>query len=291
MAPSAARLVVLVLFLALASAAGAQSQPALRGFAILGLDEVRLGPNVRVPRGAVGATNGNVRLAVSARVQGAVVAPSVRVARGVRVGRLFCGSVSGGAFGPGVVGGPTVGGAPASSGCLQLTTPVVDPALLASVPVAPGTSDLTVTARTVTAPIAPGSYGAIVVRQGAILELMGGAYQVRSIRLAGAARLVCLDECRIGVGETVRLAARAQLGAATGMVDASEVRLDVAGSPVAPAFRTAPNAIVAGTVFSPAGSVVLGPGTQYRGAIIGRTVLVRARSRVTADSAMPAPPR
>jgi hypothetical protein len=287
------RLVVPALLLALASVAGAQSQsqPDLRGFAILGFDQVRLGPNVRVPRGAVGATNGNVRLAVSARVQGAVVAPSVRVARGVRVGRLFCGTVSGGPFGRGVVGGPTVGGAPASSGCLQLTTPVVDPALLASVPVAPGTGDLKIPARTASAPVAPGSYGAIVVRQGALLELAGGAYQVRSIRLAGAARMVCLDECRIGVAETVRLAASAQLGAAKGMVDAREVRLDVAGSPVAPAFRTGPNAIVAGTVFSPAGSVVLGPGTQFRGAVIGRTVLVGARSRVTVDSALSTPPR
>src|SRR5262249_49015889 len=151
------RLVVPALLLALASVAGAQSQsqPDLRGFAILGFDQVRLGPNVRVPRGAVGATNGNGRLAVSARVQGAVVAPSVRVARGVRVGRLFCGTVSGGPFGRGVVGGPTVGGAPASSGCLQLTTPVVDPALLASVPVAPGTGDLKIPARTASAPVAP----------------------------------------------------------------------------------------------------------------------------------------
>ena len=104
------RLLVGPLVLALAGLAGAQSQPALHAYAILGADAVRLTANVRVQRGAVGATTGNVRLAGSARVQGAVVAPSVRVARGVRVGRLFCGSISGGVFGPGVVGGPTVGG-------------------------------------------------------------------------------------------------------------------------------------------------------------------------------------
>src|SRR5262249_57809373 len=98
--PLPVRLVVSALFLALASAAGAQSQsqPNLRGFAILGFDQVRLGPNVRVPRGAVGATNGNVRLAVSARGQGAVVPPSVRAARGVRAGRPFSGTASGGPF-------------------------------------------------------------------------------------------------------------------------------------------------------------------------------------------------
>jgi hypothetical protein len=194
-------------------------------------------------------------------------------------------------FGPGVVDGPTVGGSGVPAGCLQLSTPVVDPALLASVPVAPGTGDLTIPARTASPAVTPGAYGAVVVRRGGLLELAGGAYQVRSIRLAGAARLVCLDECRIGVGETVTLSARAQLGAAKGLVDASEVRLDVAGSPIAPAFRTGPNAIVAGTVFAPTGDIVLGPGGQYRGAFIGRSVLVRARGRVSQDSALPAPPR
>jgi len=291
MAPRFERLLVAPLVLALAGLAGAQSQPVLHAYAILGIDEVRLAPNVRVRPGAVGATTGNVRLAGASRVQGAVVAPSVRVARGVHVGRLFCGTVSGGVFGGGVVGGPVVGGSTGPGGCLQLTMPVVDPTLLASVPVAPGAEELTIPARTATVPVAPGAYGAVVVRRGALLELAGGAYQVRSIRLASAARLVCLDECRIGVGETVTLAARAQLGAAKGMVDAGEVRLDVAGSPVAPAFRTGPNAVVAGTVFAPTGNIVLGPGGQYRGAFIGRSVLVRARGRVIQDSALPAPPR
>jgi hypothetical protein len=291
MARSAVRLLVPSLVLAVAGLAGAQSQPALRTYAILGIDAVRLAPNVRVQPGAVGATTGNVRLAGAARVQGAVVAPSIRIAHGVRVGRLFCGTVSGGVFGRGVVGGPTVGGSTVPGGCLQLTMPVVDPILLASVPVAPGGGELTIPARTATAPVAPGAYGAVVVRRGALLELAGGAYQVRSIRLAAAARLVCLDECRIGVGETVTLAARAQLGAAKGLVDASEVRLDVTGSAVAPAFRTGPNAIVAGTVFAPTGDIVLGPGGQYRGAFIGRSVLVRARGHVSQDSALPPPPR
>jgi len=291
MARSVVRFVVPSLLLALSQLAGAQSQPALRTYAILGIDGVRLAANVRVQPGAVGATTGNVRLAGAARVQGAVVAPAIRVAHGVRVGRLFCSTVSGGPFGRGVVGGPTVGGSGVPGGCLQLTTPVVDPVLLASVPVAPGTGDLTIQPRTATAAVAPGAYGSVVVRRGALLELAGGAYQVRSIRLARTARLVCLDGCRIGVAETVSLAARAQLGAAKGMVDASEVRLDVAGSPVAPAFRTGPNAIVAGTVFAPTGDIVLGPDGQYRGAFIGRSVLVRARGRVIQDSALPPPPR
>ena len=84
------RLLVGLLVLALSGLAGAQSQPALRAYAILGVDAVRLGANVRVQPGAVGATTGNVRLAGRRAVPGTVVARSVRVARRVRVGRLFC---------------------------------------------------------------------------------------------------------------------------------------------------------------------------------------------------------
>jgi hypothetical protein len=240
----------------------------------------------------VTATTGNVRIAASSRVQGAVVAPSVRVARGVRVGRLFCATVSGGVFGPGVVGGPTVSGSTAPAGCLQLTSPVVDPALLAPVAVAPGAGDLSVAPRTASAPVAPGAYGAVVVERGSLLQLAGGgSYQVRSIRLARAARLVCLDDCRIGVAETVTMAPRAQLGAAKGLVDASRVRLDVTGVPLVPAFQSRALAVVAGTVFAPAGDIVLGARGQYRGAFIGRSVLVRTGSRVIQDSALPPPPR
>ena len=90
----------------------AQSQPVLRGYAILGVDLVRIGPSVRVQTGSVGATTGTVRLAPAAQVSGAVVAGTVRVARRARVGRLFCQVVSGGGFGSGIVGGPTVGGSP-----------------------------------------------------------------------------------------------------------------------------------------------------------------------------------
>jgi len=297
--PSATSRVVLVLgmlggfsaALGLEGRAGAQSQPNLASYAVVGLEAVQLGADVRVQPGAVGTMAGTVRLAVRARVPGTVVADSVRVARGARAGRLFCGLVFGGAFGPGVVGGPTVGGSTTPAGCLQLTKPVLDPALLAPVSVTPGTADLTVPARTGSAPTGPGAYGAVVVGRGSLLQLSGGTYQMRSIRLARTARLVCLDDCRIGVAETVTLRRRAQLGAASGLVQADKVRLDVTPGAVAPAFRTAPRAIVAATVFAPGGSVVLGPDGDYRGAFVGLSVKVGARSRVREASAFPPPPR
>jgi hypothetical protein len=242
-----------------------------------------------VQPGAVGAIAGSVRLAAGARVPGAVVAGSVHVARRVRVGRLFCQLVSGGVFGPGVVGGPTVTGSSLPA-CATLQTPVVDAALVAPVPVTPGSGDLVVPPRTASAPTAPGAYGNVRVGRGALLQLAGGTYQMRAIVLAPKARLVCLDDCRIGVAEDVRLGAAAQFGAPQ-RVGAANVRLDVADGVTGMSFRTGPRAIVAGTVFAPVGTVMLGPDGEYRGAFVGRSVVVRARSRVREASAFAGPPR
>jgi hypothetical protein len=281
--PPAAGFLLAASLCSIAPVAGAQSQPALQGYAVLGLESVRLGRGVRVQRGSVGATAGTVRLAAGARVRGSVVAESVRIARRTQVGRLFCRLVSGGGFGPSVVGGPTVGGA--TSGCRDLVVPVVDPVLLGSVTVVPGSADVAVPAHSGSSPLAAGAFGAVRVGRGAVLQLAGGSYQVRSIRLARAARLVCLDDCQIGVAETVRIGRRAQLGAGRGFIRANRARLDIAGAADTVAFRTGRRAVVAATVFAPGGDVLLGAGGDYRGAYVGRTVTLRPRSRVREDSA------
>ena len=271
----------------------AQSQPVLRGYAVLGMDLVRIGPSVSVQGGSVGATTattGTVRLATAAQVSGAVVASTVRVARRVRIGRLFCQVVSGGGFGSGVVGGPTVGGSPIP-GCSQLTTPLVDPTLLVPIPVTPGTTDVQLAPRSSMAPLAPGAYGAVRVGRGSLLQLSGdGAYQMRSIRLSPTARLVCLGDCRIGVAENVRLGPMAQLGAVKGL-SAANVRIDVAAGALGAAFRAGPRTVVSGTVFAPTGTVLLGPNGDYQGAFVGSTVVVRPRSQIHEQSAFPPPPR
>jgi hypothetical protein len=273
---------------ALRGQAAAQSQPVLREYAVLGLESVQVGTGARVQPGAVGASEGSVRLAAGAAVPGTVVADSVRVARSTRVGRLFCRIVAGGPFGPGTVGGPNAGGSPIP-GCRTLTTPVVDPALLAPVPVAPGDGDLRIPDRTGSAPVGPGAFGTVSVGRGSLLQLSGGDYQVRSIRLARTARLVCLEECRIGVAENVRLGGRAQFGAAQGL-SPTRVRVDVAGADLdGVAFRAGARAVAAGTVFAPGGHVVLGPRGEYRGAYVGRSVTIRPRARVREQSAFPPP--
>lgn len=255
-------------------------QPALDGYAVLGVDSVSLARGVQVRPGAVGAAAGSVRLAATANVSGSVVADSVRVGRKVDVGRLFCGLVFGPGFSP--------AGGSAIPGCLQMTAPVIDPALLAPVAVVPGSADLRLRQGAGSQPIAAGAYGAVIVGRGSELPLAGGVYQVRSIRLAPNSRLVCRDDCRIGVLEDVRLGRRAELGAARGP-DADGVRIDVAGTDLA--LRAGANATIAATIFAPAGAVVLGRGGEYRGAYIGRSVVVRPRARVTEDSVFSPPPR
>jgi hypothetical protein len=90
------------------------------------------------------------------------------------------------------------------------------------------------------------------------------------------------------VAEGIRLAARAQLGAAQGL-NPSRARIDVATVAGGFAFRAGPNVVVAGTIFAPSGDVVLGADGEYRGAFVARTVTVRPRSRVREGSALTAP--
>jgi hypothetical protein len=263
--------------------AAAPIQPVLSGYAVLGVSNVVLRPQVRVQSGSVGSTGGQLRLAAGVTVSGSAVADIVRVGSSVKVDPIFCRLVTGAAFGHGVVGGPSVRGAPVPA-CEPLVSPVVDPALLVPVEVTPGTTDVQVPPRTGTAPYPPGSYGAIVVGAGSLLQLAGGDYQVRSITIAPRGRLVCTAACRIGVLENVVLRRRAQIGAAA-PTRAQDVRIDVAGAG-APVFLTGPQATVAATIFAPAGDVVLGRLGSYRGAFVGRTVKVRPRATMRADSAL-----
>ena len=113
---------------------------------------------------------------------------------------------------------------------------------------------------------------------------------MRSIRLSPTARLVCLDDCRIGVAGNVRLGPMAQLGAVRGL-SADHVRIDVAAGVPGAAFRAGPQTVVSGTVFAPTGRVLLGPNGGYQGAFVASTVVVRPSSQVHGQSAFSPPPR
>jgi hypothetical protein len=265
-------------------AAAAPVQPDVSAYAVLGVAGVRLRPAVHVQSGSVGAASGEARLGAHVTVAGSAVADTVRMGIGAKVSPLFCRLVVGPALGRGVVGGPSVPGAPVPT-CEPLVTPLVDPSLLAPVPVTPGTTDVAVPPRTGTSPYPPGSYGAVTVGPGSLLQLAGGDYELRSICIAARGRVVCIAPCHLGVLESVVVRRGAQLGAGAPL-RARDARIDVAGSGVAPIVVTGPDAAVAATVFAPAGDVVLGRDGSYRGAVVGRTVLVKPRAALREDSAL-----
>lgn len=248
----------------------AQQPPELSDYSVLGLESVRMRPAARAVSGAVGAVDGTVTMQHDARVAGAVVAGTVELARDTRIGRTFCG----------IVIGP-----PPLPACVAPPSPVVDPALLPPVAVTPGGTDLTVPTRTGIAPVPPAAFDEIVVGRGSVLTLSGGEYTARSIRLAAGAQLLCNEACHIGVAETVKLGPRAELGARGGLSPQS-VRVDVAGGSAPPAFRGKPRSAVTGTIYAPAGAVRLGKLGTYRGAFVGRDVIVGAGAQVRVGSAL-----
>jgi len=262
---------VLALLLAFsARPSAAQQPPALSDYSVLGLESVTLRPTARVISGAVGAVDGTVTLRRDTRVAGTVVAGTVELAPESRVGRTFCGIV--------------IGRQPLPA-CNTPPSPIIDPALLPLVSVVPGGTDLIVPARTGIAPVPPGSFDEVFVGRGSLLTLSGGAYSVRTIRVAAGGQLVCSEACRIGVAETIRLGPGAELGARGGL-GPQNVRIDVAGGAEPPAFKGRARSAVTGTIYAPAGLVRLGRLGTYRGAFVGTDVIVGGGAQVRVASAL-----
>jgi hypothetical protein len=256
--------------------------PALSEYAVLGLQRVTLRPRARVEGGSVGALGDVLTLGADVRVAGAVAADTIRLGAGADANRFFCRFVTARPFGR-VVGGPVTGGGPLPA-CRAFTPPLVAPTALPAPAVVPGTSALRVPRRTGTAPLPAASYGDVRVGTGALLQLAGGEYAVRSIRIAPGGRVVCTAPCHVGVAERVVLGANGELGAANG-VRVDMVRIDVATNG-GRAFVAQPTAAVAGTIYAPGGTVVLKRGGTHRGAFVGRIVTVGPRVTVRTASAL-----
>ena len=68
---------------------------------------------------------------------------------------------------------------------------------------------------------------------------------------------------------------------------ANGARIDIAPSVgTGPAFVARARATLSATVFAPDGDVVLGPFGDYRGAVVGRTIVVGRGARLRGDSAL-----
>jgi len=258
--------------LLLVGLARAQSRPVpeLTDYAVLGLGDVTIRAGSRVASGAVGSIGGTVRLGRQARVTNVVAAPTVRLGPAAHAGTVFCHFVS---------------GPPTLPTCNAFVDPLVDPALLAPVAVTPGASDLHLPAHTGTAPVPAGSFRDVTVGRGSVLQLYGGAYAMGSLRIRRSGRVECATECRIGILGTVTVGPGAALGALAPL-RSNLVRIDVAGSGPLPVFVARARANVSATIFAPAGDVILGSRGSYRGAVVGRTVVVAPEATVRVDSAL-----
>lgn len=268
---SHARVVGLAVLLAVGSArAQTPAPPGLAEYAVLGVAGVRIGRQSRVVSGAVGSVAGTVRLGAKARVSSVVAAPTVRLGLAAHAGTLFCHLVS---------------GPPTLPTCDAFTDPLVEPALLAPVPVTPGSADLRIPAHTGTAPTPPGSFRDVRVGAGGLLQLYGGVYAARSLRIAPGGRVVCASDCRLEVEGRVRLGAGAELGSVA-PTRADTARVDIAASGPAAAFLARQRANVNATIFAPAGDVIVGRLGSYRGALVGHTVVIGPRVTIRGDSAL-----
>jgi hypothetical protein len=237
------------------------------GYAVLGLEQVTLHERSRIEAGNVGVNRGTARLGRRVRVAGTVAADIIDLRPDVVAGSLFCRILE---------------GTPGAS-CAAFTAPLVGSDQLQFVNVVPGGADVSVPARASTAPLQPGSYGAVTTGPRSLLLLAGRNYAFRSIALAPHSHLLCAGRCRIQVEERVTVGRRASIGPAVSLT-AEDVRVDVEGSGMRPAFTAATRSVVTGTVYSPSGAVVLGRRGRYEGAFVGRTVTVGAAAQVRAAS-------
>jgi hypothetical protein len=244
--------------------------PELSSYAVLGIAGVTVRAESRVTFGAVGSIEGTLRIGREARVSNVAAAPTVRVGAASHTGTVFCHLVS---------------GPPPLPSCTAFIDPLVDPTLLTPVTVVPGASDLRLPAHTGTEPIPAGSFRNVRVGAGSVLQLAGGAYAARSLRVGHRAQVVCATDCRIGVLGSVRVGRAATLGAAS-PARANSVRLDIASSDGLPAFVARRRARVSATIFAPAGDVLLAAHGAHRGAFVGRTVVVGPGTTVRGDSAL-----
>jgi hypothetical protein len=233
-------------------------------WAVLGRDAVTLGPRNRIA-GPAGVTGGELRLKRAARVSGAAAGESIRLAGGAKVGGLFCILV---------VGGQT--------SCSPPPDPLVDDALLPVVQATPGGQDITVPRRARRLELVPGRYRDITVGAGSELRFAPGTFDVRSVKLAPGARILCLGDCDIEVRRGFQLGARGRVEAAPGAVAAITLRVQ---GDRASLVRLGARSRVTADVYAPTADVRIGQRARITGRIVGDTVTTAGRVRVTHPAA------
>jgi hypothetical protein len=244
-----------------AGVAAAQTLPTSpTGWAVFGLDAVTIGARSRVS-GDVGVNQGSATLKRT-RVRGAVVAADVGVRRAT-ADTLFCVTVTN-----------------SDVPCQTLPSPVVPPGsvTLVTLPDLSGKEDVSVPRHAQHAPLDPGQYGDAVVGPASQLVLTGGDYAFQSIKLASRAKLLCQADCTVSVRDGVTLGQATRLGATGSAAVVLRVQADAKGSGV----RIASRAQVSGVVYAPTAAVRVGQAARVSGSLVGQTVTVASRARLTA---------
>lgn len=258
---------------------GAATAPSTstRDYAILGISSVVLGGGVvggvQVEGGDVGANSksGEVQLGPRSRIDGSVVADTIKIGRSAQTGDMFCAKLD--------------RSSSSTPACLAAPTslPLVD--VLPTVQADPGTERITLGRLDVRNGLEAGRYGVVRVGGRAHLGLAGGEYDFRYLRIGRRSELVCegtaAHTCLIRVKDRMVLGER---GTITGNppLDARSIRIEVAGNGPIAAFWSFRRSAINANIYAPNGHILLGGGGRYEGAFIGDTVEVLGRAHVIA---------
>jgi hypothetical protein len=165
-----------------------------------------------------------------------------------------------------------------------VTAFVSPPSLPALQPVSPGTAAITVNySQTVTQ--AAGHYGAVTVREGGVLRLSGGVYDMASLTVRAQGHVEVLAPTQLRVAGAVAILENTVVGPTTAGLTAAALRVEssltsssATSTPYAVELR--PQSVVRGLFLAPAGSVFIQQNVTATGAFLGKDVQVQSQAHV-----------
>lgn len=171
----------------------------------------------------------------------------------------------------------------AGIGATQLHSPVTLP-IISSLPVfrsaTPGTDDVTVR-KNKTVTLDPGAYRNVSIQGGGALVLSGGEYHFNSLSGSNRATLTFLKTSTVHVQTTVVFGGQPYIGpAANTSMAGADMIFYVGGSEVTLGTK----ADVSANFFAPFASVTLKQGSEFKGSIIGRDIVIDQGGHVTLSS-------
>lgn len=231
-------------------------------YAVFGIQHVKLGAKGKV-QGDIGGLFDFVALGQGVKVTGAVAAPAIMLRNRARVsGGYFCATLTG-----------------TTDPCTDLPNPLIaGPAI-----VLPSAGNLDVSApkhAKEPQPLPAGAYGELKAGTASEVLLAGGAFQFESMAIGARAKVLCAAACEITVRTTVTMKQGARLGAADG-VPPDDVIVRIAGQETATAFAAKSRTTVGGSIYAPSAGVALAAGVRVAGSIVGDSVTIGPRARLT----------